>query len=101
MAVTRASLRRFIGTPLGDSEQDALLDELLAAAEAAVTRYAPDAPDSAAHAAVRNMSAFLWHNRGVDGQGRIRRFNAFVDSGARALVAPYRVPVAVAAGGAS
>ena len=34
MAVTRASLRRFIGTPLGDAEQDELLDELLAAAEA-------------------------------------------------------------------
>ena len=101
MAVTRASLRRFLGVPVGDAEQDQLLDELLAAAEAAVTKYAPDAPDPAAHAAVRNMSAFLWFNRGVDGQGRIRRFNAFVDSGARALVAPYRTPVAVAAGGAS
>ena len=101
MAVTRASLRRFIGTPLGDAEQDQLLDELLAAAEAAVTKYAPDAPDPAAHAAVRNLAAFMWFNRGVDGSGRIRRFNAFIDSGARALVAPYRAPVAVAAGGAS
>ena len=38
MAVTRASLRRFIGTPTGDAEQDLLLDELLAAASASVTR---------------------------------------------------------------
>ena len=101
MAVDRSSLRRWIGTPPGDAEQDLLLDELLAAASARVTKYAPDAPDAVADAAVRNLASFMWQNRGVDGQGRVRRLLPFVDSGARAMLAPYRVPVAVAAGGAS
>ena len=98
MAVTRASLRRFIGTPTGDAEQDALLDELLAAASARVTEYAPGAPDAVADAATRNLAGHLWFNRGVDGLGRVRRLNAFVDSGARPMLAPYRAPAFAVAG---
>ena len=54
MAVRRASsLRQVpIGVPMGDAEQDLLLDELLAAAsdDGRDPKYAPDAPDAAAHA---------------------------------------------------
>ena len=98
MAVTRGSLRRFLGVPVGDVEQDLLLDELLAFAEATVTEYAPDAPDTVSHAATRNLAAYAWFARGVDGQGRIRRLNAFIDSGARPMLAPYRAPAFAVAG---
>ncbi len=95
MAVTRADLLVYIGSESDGGDQDALLDRLLASAVAIVGAYADDStPEAVQDQAVTQVAALLWYNRGgVGTDGRIRQVHVLRDSGARALLKPYRPPV--------
>ena len=94
MAVDRRELAAWIGTPTGDDEHDAALLKLLDAAVARVEKYkGADTPEAITDQAVLRVAALLWYHRGADSDGRIRRVNVLADSGAKALLAPWRGPL--------
>ena len=94
MAVNRRELATWIGTPAGDHDHDALLAKLVDAAVARVEKYAgADTPEAVTDQAVLRVAALAWFHRGADADGRIRRVNLLADSGAKALLAPWRGPL--------
>lgn len=94
MAVDRADLLVYIGSEADGDVQDALLDRILAAAEDMVDNYAASGtPGAVRDQAVRQVGALLWYHRGgIGADGRVRRANALADSGARAVLRPYKTP---------
>ena len=94
MAVNRRELAAWIGTPTGDHDHDAALLKLLDAAVARVEKFAgPDTPEAVMDQAVLRVAALMWFHRGADADGRIRRVRLLADSGAKALLAPWRGPL--------
>ena len=88
-----ASLRIGDGTTALVEPQASVLARVLGTAKATVELYAKDAPSAVQNEAAVRMAAYLY-----DAQpGNSSRFvHAFQDSGAQALLAPWRVQRAVA-----
>ena len=94
MAVTVPELASWIGSPTGDDDHDAALLKLLDAARARVVKFAgADTPEAITDQAILRVAALMWYHRGADADGRIRRVNVLADSGAKALLAPWRGPL--------
>ena len=88
MTLTEAALAAALR--LGDSvEETAEAARLLSYATAAVARHAPDASDVAANEAVVRLGAYLFDMPNA-GRG-VGYADALQNSGARAILLPYRV----------
>ena len=75
---------------LGDTaEETAEVTRLLAYASEAVTKHAPEATDTAMNEAVRRLSGYLF-DQPEAGRG-MAYANALRNSGAAAMLLPYRV----------
>ena len=90
MAVTLTAAALAAAVRLGDStEETAEATRLLAYATEAVTKHAPDAPDAAHDEAAIRVAGYLFDQpfaaRGVGAADALR------NSGARAILLPYRV----------
>ena len=96
------SLRNRLRELISGDVADARLDALVAVSCEQVTRYAPDAPDAVRDESILRLGAWLWARepRAVQevsiGDIRINfrernlTPNALVNSGARALLSPWR-----------
>ena len=69
-----------------------ILTRQLASATAAVQQYAPAAPDDVANEAVVLFVGYALESPLTSRAGRAPS-NAFINSGARALLAPWHIPV--------
>ena len=88
-----ASLRIGDGTTALVEPQATVLARVLGTAKATVERYAKDAPQAVQDEAAVRMAGYLFDAP----PGNSQRFtHAFQDSGAQALLAPWRVQRAVA-----
>lgn len=68
--------------------QSSIISRVLAVSKATVERYAKNAPEAVQNEATVRMAGFLFDSQ----PGNSRRFaHAFEDSGAKALLAPWRV----------
>jgi len=93
MAVTLTRAQLAVALRITTSETEtipagiaAVLDRSLAAATAAVTEYAPDAPDAVANEAAIRLASRLYDQAGSEARGG----NPMVASGAAALLSRYR-----------
>ena len=78
------------GGPIDDGRRD-ILTGLLAVCTAQVDGYAPEAPPETANEAVKRMAGYMFDV--APGGGRsMEAPNAFILSGARALMARFYVP---------
>ena len=105
MAVTVDVLQLANALRVSDTTQETeIVTRLLAVGTEIVTRYAPNAPDSTANEAVVRVASYLFDQPNA-GRG-VNHANAFRNSGAQSLLAPYRaqrigaaVQAAIDAGG--
>ena len=83
-----ASMRVGNGVDALVEPQASVINRVLDTAKATVERYAPDAPESVQNEGAVRMAAFLY-----DAQpgNSLNHSNAFAQSGAQALLAPWRV----------
>ena len=90
MAVTLTAAQLTGALRVGDSaEEQAEVTRLLAYASEAVTRHSPNAPETTANEGVVRLAAYLFDQPNA-GRG-MAYANALRNSGAAAILLPYRV----------
>ena len=88
MAVTLANLRAALRVDQ-DTETDEVLTRLLAVAQATVERHAPDAPTAVKDEAETRIAGYLYDMPESPSGDRFAA--AFINSGAKGLLSPYKV----------